>query len=235
MALGTYMCVQAHIVEQASQFLVIPGSIFLGGMAMVITAILELLRRNALGYAAFGLYGTFFISVGVFGLYQAQGIFFLPVPEGQQAITALMGIASFIFMCVSAAICLLLPIAFLMLTIMFFLLSAGFRNEDVAKAAGWWGLVTSGVAMYSAAAFLFEDLWGKEILPIFYTKPYKQHAAHLFPRISSSDPRSVTAGVPYPGRPEFRRGDNLEAAEVAPSLANLNRVQRGEVNGEEHV
>lgn len=229
------MCVQAHIVEQASQFLIIPLSIFLGGMGMVITAFLEILRRNSLGFAAFGTYGTFFISVGVFGLYQAQGTFFLPVVEGQQAVTALLGIASFIFMIVSAAICLLLPVAFLMLTIMFFLLSAGFRNTDVAKAAGWWGLVTAGVAMYCAAAFLFEDLWGKEILPIFYTKPYKLHAAQLFPRISHSDPRSVTAGVPYPGRPELQRGDNLDAAQTAPSLANLNRVQRGELTGEDHV
>ena len=79
----------------------------------------------------------------------------------------------------------------------------------------------------AAAAFLIEDMWGKEVLPLLYTKAYKQHAAHLFPRISSSDPRSVTAGVPYPGRPEFKRGDNLEAA-AAPSLDNLNRLHSGE-------
>lgn len=79
----------------------------------------------------------------------------------------------------------------------------------------------------AAAAFLIEDMWGKEVLPLIYTKAYKQHAAHLFPRISSSDSRSITAGVPYPGRPEFKRGDNLEAA-AAPSLDNLNRLHSGE-------
>lgn len=117
----------------------------------------------------------------------------------------------------------------MMLTVTFFLMAASARNEagNVTKVAGWWGLVTAGFAMYSAAAFLLEDLWGKEVLPIFYTKAYKQHAAQLFPRISHSDPRSVTAGVPYPGRPEFRRGENLQAA-AAASLDNLNRLHRGE-------
>lgn len=69
-------------------------------------------------------------------------------------------------------------------------------------------------------------MWGKEILPILYTKPYKNHAKHLFPKISSSDPYAVTAGVPYAGRPELHRGDNVEAQQ-APSLNDLNEVQRG--------
>lgn len=231
--LGLYMCVQAKIVEAASNFLVLPLAIFLGGMAMYVTAIFELVRRNSLGYAAFGAYGTFFISVGIYGICQAQGIFFLPNPKGQQALTSLFGIASLVFCLVSAAICALLPVVFFMLMIMFFLLAGGFRNETCAKAAGWWGLVTAAMAMYCAAAFLFEDMWGKEVLPIFYTKVYKQHAAHLFPRISTSDPRSVTAGVPYPGRPEIRRGDNLVAGATAPSLVDLNRIHdqhRGENN-----
>lgn len=86
----------------------------------------------------------------------------------------------------------------------------------------------------AGAAFLFEEIWGKEILPIFYTKPYKVHAAHLFPRISTSDPRSVTAGVPYPGRPEIHRGDNQVAGQTAPSLVDLNRVKSPH-NGADHV
>ncbi|KAL6785674.1 Uncharacterized protein F751_3713 [Auxenochlorella protothecoides] len=232
--LGLYMCVEARIVEQAALFYVLPLAIFLGGLAMYVTAILELVRRNALGYSAFGAYGTFFIAVGVHGMCEASGLFFLPAPKGQQALTALFGIVSLVFAAVSVAICLLLPIAFVMLAVLFFTLSAGFVNPTATKAAGWWGLVTAAVAMYAGAAFLFEEIWGKEILPIFYTKPYKVHAAHLFPRISTSDPRSVTAGVPYPGRPEIHRGDNQVAGQTAPSLVDLNRVKSPH-NGADHV
>lgn len=115
---------------------------------MFVTAILELVRRNALGYAAFGAYGSFFIAVGVHGMCEASGLFFLASVKGQQALTALFGIASFVFLCVSLAICVLLPIAFFMLMIMFFLMAGGFNNETTAKVAGWWGVITAAVAMY---------------------------------------------------------------------------------------
>lgn len=75
---------------------------------MLITAIFELFRRNALGYSAFGLYGTFFMATSIYTFGQVRGWFFLPSPKGQQAAAALVGIASFIFMASSAAICVLL-------------------------------------------------------------------------------------------------------------------------------
>ena len=31
---------------------------------------------------------------------------------------------------------------------------------------------------------LIEEMWGREMLPLFYTKVYKNHAKMLFPRIS---------------------------------------------------
>ena len=33
-------------------------------------------------------------------------------------------------------------------------------------------------------AMLIEEMWGREMLPLFYTKVYKRHAKMLFPRIS---------------------------------------------------
>ena len=62
-----------------------------------------------------------------------------------------------------------------------------------------WGIITSGIALYLGMAFLFEDVWGKEILPVFYTKPYRKHAVVLWPRISLHDTMDTTAGYPKPG------------------------------------
>lgn len=78
--------------------------------------------------------------------------------------------------------------------IMFFLLSAGTTRPNIAKAAGWWGIFTSVLAFYIGMAILFEESWGREILPLFYTKV----RAHQ----SRPPHRCATAGCrPWTGRP----------------------------------
>ncbi|KDD75767.1 hypothetical protein H632_c507p1 [Helicosporidium sp. ATCC 50920] len=216
------------LIEKASNFLIIPFGITVGGIGLLLTAFFEILRRNALGFTAFAIYGTFWLTVGGYGLMQAMGYAFLPTVKGQECMAVLMGILSVIFGVLSIAICLALPVTFVLLAVMFFLIaSAQDLDEKRSKIAGIWGLVTSGVALYMGTAFLFEDLWGKEVLPLFYTKLYKAHAARLFPRISHDDPYSITAGVPYADRREIKRGDNVTALS-APSLQNLDKLRPGD-------
>lgn len=126
--------------------------------------------------------GSFWITVGVYGTIRAAGIFFLEAPEGEQALVALMGFASFVFMIVSLAANLALPFLFLNLTIMFFLLAGGIKNTTVARVAGWWGIWTSFLAFYCGAASLFKDMWGMDILPQRFTKIYEKTSAVWFPR-----------------------------------------------------
>ncbi len=42
-------------------------------------ALLEVFRRNSLGAAAFGTFGSFWLAAGVYSILQAQGVFFLTV------------------------------------------------------------------------------------------------------------------------------------------------------------
>ncbi len=149
---------------------------------MLITGFIELWRKNSLGATAFCLFGSFWLTVGVYGTIRAAGIFFLEAPEGQQALTALMGIASFVFMIVSLAANWSLPFLFFNLMVMFFLLAGGMKNLTCAKVAGWWGIWTSFLAFYCGAAMLFKDMWGKDILPQKFTKVYEKTACTLFPR-----------------------------------------------------
>jgi succinate-acetate transporter protein len=72
----------------------------------------------------------------VYGTIRAAGIFFLEAPEGEQALTALMGMASFVFMIVSFAANWSLPFLFFNLTVMFFLLAGGMKNTTCARVAG---------------------------------------------------------------------------------------------------
>ncbi|KAL4449387.1 hypothetical protein ABPG77_007031 [Micractinium sp. CCAP 211/92] len=226
-----YMTSQAGLTEASTQFLAFPLGMFFGGLTMEIVAVLEVFRRNSLGATAFGTFGAFWISVGVYGTIRAAGTYFLDSPHGQEAVTALFGVAAFGFMVVSIAINLALPIVFFMIGMMFFLLSAGTTRKDVGKAAGWWGIFTAAFAFYIGLAILFEDMWGREVLPLFYTKAYKKHAKLLFPRVSEHDPMSITSGVPYEGRPELHPGDNLQAMMATPSLISIPRMRNAGANG----
>ncbi|KAI3426480.1 hypothetical protein D9Q98_008846 [Chlorella vulgaris] len=222
-----YMTSQAGLTEASTQFLSFPLGITFGGLTMLVVAILEIFRRNTLGATAFGTFGAFWLAVGVYGIIRTAGIFFLDSPKGQETITSLFGVAAIGFMCVSVVINAALPLVFLMIGIMFFLLAAGTTRPDVAKAAGWWGIFTSALAFYIGMAMLFEEMWGREVLPLFYTKVYKRHAKMLFPRVSEHDPLSISAGVPYEGRPELRHGDNVSAMGPTPSLLSLKRWRGG--------
>ncbi|KAL4536875.1 hypothetical protein Ndes2526A_g06376 [Nannochloris sp. 'desiccata'] len=81
LATAFYMTSQARITEQATQFIAFPLGMFLGGLAMLITGFIELWRKNSLGATAFCVYGSFWITVGVYGTIRAAGIFFLEAPE----------------------------------------------------------------------------------------------------------------------------------------------------------
>ncbi|GAB4815398.1 hypothetical protein N2152v2_002444 [Parachlorella kessleri] len=207
----------AGITESATQFIAFALGIIFGGATMILVALLEVVRRNALGTAAFGTFGSFWLSAGLYSILQAQGVFFLQAKHGMQAIFALFGIAAISFMVISVAICLALPFLFLNIGIMFFLLAGGVESPICQKVAGWWGIWTSALALYEGVSFLFEDVWGKEILPQFYTKPYRKHAVVLWPKISTSDTLAATAGYPKPG-PFTAANESNEHQFRTPSL-----------------
>ena len=48
----------------------------------------------------------------------------------------------------------------------------------------------------------------QEILPQFYTKPYRKHAVVLWPKISTHDTLAATAGYPKPGPFTAANGEN---------------------------
>lgn len=164
-------------------------------------------------------YGSFYMSVGVYGTIKAAGIFFLDSPHGEQAISILMGFASVVFFFVSFSTNLVQPILFFNLAVMFFLLAGGFTNDTCGRVAGygyviasnfihdsitllrcpcfnglcwfyglnvccrWWGLYTAGSAFYGGAAVLLRDMWGRDVLPQFYSKHFNAYDRISFPRV----------------------------------------------------
>jgi len=124
-------------------------------------------------------------------LVRTAGIFFLESPHGEQALTILFACASLVFTIAALAINLALPFLFFNLTIMFCLLAGGVQNTTVARVAGWWGIWTSGIAFYCGTAALLRDLWGKEVLPMFFTKAYLRHEKVLLPRVHVEEDEEI--------------------------------------------
>ena len=98
------------------------------------------------------------------------------------------------------------------------------ESESLLKSTGWIGMITSISAFYVAVGQMCEEMLGKEVLPMFYTKEAMLHAGMLYPRLSLTDQRSISVAVPYEGRFEIKKGDTLDALQQ-PSLVDLNRIQ----------
>jgi len=61
-----------------------------------------------------------------------------------------------------------ISLLFILLTLTFFLLAGGLKNRLVDIAAGWFGIFTSAVAYWLAAAEIINDIVGegKEMIPL---------------------------------------------------------------------
>ncbi len=68
------------MAELSMVIMQVPGLWYPGCLCVqILVALLEVVRRNALGTAAFGTFGSFWLSAGLYSILQAQGVFFLQV------------------------------------------------------------------------------------------------------------------------------------------------------------
>jgi succinate-acetate transporter protein len=63
-----------------------------------------------------------------------------------------------------------LLVVFTSLTILFALLAWGQHNETVHKIAGWEGIFCALTALYTSAAQIINETWGRDLLPLGLVK-----------------------------------------------------------------
>jgi succinate-acetate transporter protein len=63
-----------------------------------------------------------------------------------------------------------LLVVFTTLTILFALLAWGQHNETVHKIAGWEGIFCALTALYTSAAQIINETWGRDLLPLGLVK-----------------------------------------------------------------
>jgi succinate-acetate transporter protein len=148
---------------------------FYGGLAQVIAGIMEFRKNNTFGLLAFTSFGSFWITLGFIWVFTGTGSSGGPGGLYPAENADYFGWYLFLWGLFTAYMFLntlnknrALQVIFGTLVILFWLLAVGdwTGNETITKIAGWEGIVCGLSAIYLAAAEVFKETYGREILPI---------------------------------------------------------------------
>jgi succinate-acetate transporter protein len=158
--------VNAGIVSADSIGMVLPLGMFYGGIAQFAAGMWEFKKGNTFGSTAFTSFAAFWIALSTMILLENTGII-ASVPKGGMAVFLIVwGIfAGYMFIC-TLKLTRTLQIAFITLTILFFLLAAGEFNPTIHKIAGYEGIICALSALYGSAAIVINETWGRDVLPL---------------------------------------------------------------------
>lgn len=147
--------------------MILAMGIFFGGMAQVIAGIMESKKNNTFGMTAFTSYGFFWLTL--VGLIVMPKLGWIPATsnDGMIAYLIMWGIFTFILFIGTFRISRALQFVFATLTILFFLLAAGDAtgNAGLKIFTGYEGIVCGLSAIYTGAAGVLNEVYGKTVLP----------------------------------------------------------------------
>ena len=152
--------------------MILAMGIFYGGTAQVIAGILESKKNNTFGMTAFISYGFFWLSLVALIVMPKLGWI---APQSEMAIAAYLtmwGIFTGLLFIGTLRLSRALQVVFATLTILFFLLAAGDAtgNKAITHFAGYEGLVCGFAAIYTGAATLLNDVYGRNFWPVGVVK-----------------------------------------------------------------
>jgi len=157
--------------------IILAMGIFYGGIAQVIAGIMEWKKNSTFGMTAFLSYGLFWLSfVGIFALPKWIGTADLDLSATSTALGYYLiawGMFTALMFVGTLRINRSLQTVFLSLTILFILLAVGewTGNATITKIAGWEGIFVGFSAVYGSIAQVWNELYGRVVLPI---GPYKK-------------------------------------------------------------
>lgn len=156
----------AGIFEMNSMILAM--GIFYGGIAQIIAGIMESRKNNTFGFVAFISYGSFWLTLVALIVMPKMG--WVP-PASESAMVAYLimwGIFTGVLFLGTLRISAALQFIFATLTILFFLLALGeySGNSFLKKFTGYEGIICGASAIYTGAALLLNEVYGKTVLPL---------------------------------------------------------------------
>ena len=158
--------VNADLIPKESIGMVLPVGLFYGGMAQFAAGMWEAKKNNTFGFTAFSSFAAFWLALGIMIILTDTEVI-EPVPKnGMSVFLAGWGVFTAYMFIGTIRISRALQVVFATLTVLFFLLAWGERNETVLKIAGWEGIFCACSALYTSAAQVINETWGKYILPL---------------------------------------------------------------------
>ena len=158
--------VNADLIPKESIGMVLPVGLFYGGMAQFAAGMWEAKKNNTFGFTAFSSFGAFWLALGIMIILTDTEVT-EPVPlNGMSVFLAGWGVFTAYMFIGTLKISRALQVIFGTLVILFFLLAWGERNETVHKIAGWEGIFCALSALYTSAAQVINEAWGRYILPL---------------------------------------------------------------------
>lgn len=156
----------AGIFEMNSMILAM--GIFYGGIAQIIAGILEAKKNNTFGFVAFVSYGSFWLTLVALIVMPKMGWIPPPSESAMVAYLIMWGIFTGLLFLGTLRISAALQFIFATLTILFFLLALGeySGNTFLKKFTGYEGIICGGSAIYTGAALLLNEVYGKTVLPL---------------------------------------------------------------------
>ncbi len=166
--------VNAGVLPQAGEAVVIPLALAYGGLIQLIAGILEFRTGNTFGVVAFLSYGAFWWWFALLLLFAGNGLLDLKGADTTIGATLLAWGVFTMYMWVGTfQLNRALWLVFLTLWITFYLLGLGalFGVAGLSHAGGWVGIACGSLAAYTSFALVTNATAGRDILP---TGPFKK-------------------------------------------------------------
>lgn len=148
--------------------MILAMGIFYGGLAQVIVGIMEWKKKNTFGTLAFTSYGLFWLTL--VGLIVIPKLGWVPKPEETSMIAYLVmwGIFTGLLLIGTFRLNKALVFVFFTLTVLFFMLAYGdyTGNAGFKVLTGYEGILCGLSAIYTGIAQVWNELYGKTILPL---------------------------------------------------------------------
>lgn len=142
-------------------------AVFFGGIAQVIVAIMLFLKGNGFGVVAFAGYGFLWLSFASLNI--GAGVGWWDVSGGALGAYLLVwAVFTLGLVIASVAAPLVLTVILILTVILLGSLGLGtlWESDGLNLFGGYEGILTGALAIYLAFAFLINETFGKEVLPV---------------------------------------------------------------------
>jgi succinate-acetate transporter protein len=153
--------------------------LFYGGLAQIVAGIMEAKKNNTFGLTAFVSYGFFWLSLVGLLVMPKLGWVAAASEKGMIAYLIMWGIFTLLLFIGTLKISRALQFVFATLTILFFLLALGDAtgNAGIKTFTGYEGILCGASAIYTGAATLLNEVYGRTVLPVGLVNKPKSFSA----------------------------------------------------------